>query len=143
MDTIEIPIFGPGIEVRQTNFKLWVENVRDPANESSEGVRKLSVVNDAAVAQYEIAPLPNERWAISICCSYECGNYSGLCSPWTDFSSREECVEHFLRTARRHFRPLGCREITSLQQQAQKEMVRQLADGLFGFIEPTPQLNSP
>ena len=123
---------------RRATFQLWIETVRDPARRASEGVRELIVLNGAATASYEIAPLPVGRWAVTVRCEYHCGHCHGAGIPWTDFPSREDCLEFFLNRARRHFgRPVGC-DGSDLQRNAQTEMKRLLTGGLFGFIEPTP-----
>ena len=123
---------------RRATFQLWMETVRDPARRASEGVRELIVLNRAATARYEIAPLPEGRWAITVGCEYHCGHCHGGGVPWTEFPSRDECIELFLNTARHHFgQPIGF-DGSDLQRKAQVEMNRLLTGGLFGFIEPTP-----
>ena len=126
------------LEERKAAFRLWVATVRDPAQANTEGTRKLSVIHGAATADYEIAPLPNGRWAVTVDCCYHCGNFCGIGTPWTEFASREECVESFLETARNHFGQKQDLHALSLQKQAQLKMKRLLSSGLFGFIEPTP-----
>ena len=123
---------------RRATFQLWVETVRDPAQEVSEGIREVIVLNGAATASYEIAPLPDGRWAVTVRCEYHCGHCHGAGIPWTEFPIREDCLEFFLNTARRHFgQPVG-RDGSEPQRNAQTEMRRLLTGGLFGFIEPTP-----
>lgn len=116
-------------------FQNWVTTVRDPADRASEGFRRIETSKGAAIADYEIAPLPSGRWAVRIRCEFRCGDFSGVGIPWTDFVSREACIDFFLSTARRHF---GSHHESTLQQQVQTEMKRLLAPGLFGFIEPIP-----
>ena len=123
---------------RRATFQLWMETVRDPAQKESEGLREVIVLNRAARASYEIAPLPEGRWAVTVRCEYHCGHCHGAGIPWTDFPSRDDCLEFFLNTARHHFGQLvGC-DKSDLQRNAQTEMNRLLKGGLFGFIEPTP-----
>ena len=124
---------------RKDQFRIWIETVRESATSNNEGVREISVLNGAATANYRIALLPNQRWAVSVQCSYNCGNLSGVGTPWTECPSREDCVAFFLKIARKHFLSPCPRDDSSLQYMAQKEMKRRLTDGLFGFIEPTPR----
>lgn len=138
MDMVDQCDIRMTLEERQAQFRTWVETVRDPAAVNTEGLREFSVLNRAAVASYEIAPLPDQRWAITVHCSYNCGNHLGIGIPWSDFPGREDCVEFFLTTARHHFRPQHSSDFSERQQQAQQEMKRVLNSGLFGFIEPTP-----
>ena len=121
---------------RRATFQLWMETVSDPARRASEGVRELIVLNGAATASYEIAPLPNGQWAVTVGCEYHCGYCHGAGIPWTEFPSRDDCLEFFLNTARHHFgQPVGC-DGSDLQRNAQAEIKRLLTGGLFGFIEP-------
>lgn len=126
------------LEHRQAVFRLWVETVRDPAQANSEGLREIHVLQGAATAQYDVAAIPHGRWAVSIHCCYRCGDCRGIGIPWADFPSRDECIEFFLVTARRHFGSKLGHDASDLQKQAQAEMKRRLSDGLFGFIEPLP-----
>lgn len=88
---------------RQDQFRIWIETVRDPATSNNEGVREIAVLNGAATANYRIALLPDQRWAVSVQCSYNCGNLFGVGTPWTECPSREDCVALFLKIARKHF----------------------------------------
>ncbi|MCX7411254.1 MAG: hypothetical protein NTZ32_24520 [Planctomycetales bacterium] len=134
----ELVLETESLAERQAVFQLWTEMVRDPAQRQSEGVRELIVLNRAATASYEIAPLPNERWAVTVRYEYHCGHCHGAGVPWTEFPSRDECIEFFLNTARHHFgQSIGC-DGSDHQRKAQVEMNRLLKGGLFGFIEPTP-----
>ena len=138
MDMDELVLETDTLAERQAAFQSWIATVRDPAQRQSEGVRELIVLNRAATASYEIAPLPNERWAVTVRCEYHCGHCHGAGVPWTDFLSRDECIEFFLNTARHHFgQSIGC-DGSDLQRKALVEMNRLLKGGLFGFIEPTP-----
>ena len=131
-------LLDDSLQARQASFQAWVETVRDPARAHSEGLRELIVLNGAAVADYEIAPLPNGRWAVMVHCSYHCGHFHGTGTPWTDFDSREACVAFFLTTVRRHFGYAIGSDGSDLQRRAQVGMAEILRSGLFGFIEPLP-----
>lgn len=138
MVTTEPERIDDSLEVRQAAFSEWVETVRNPARGHSEGLRQLTVLGGAAIADYEIAPLPNRQWTITLHCTYRCGHCHGVGIPWTDFESREACIEFFLRTSRRHFgSPIGP-DGSDFQRRAQIEMAEFLRGGLFGFIEPLP-----
>jgi hypothetical protein len=138
MVTTEPERIDDSLKARQAAFREWVETVRNPAREHTEGLRQLTVFNGAAIANYEIAPLPHGRWAITLHCTYRCGHCHEVGIPWTDFASREACIEFFLETARRHFgSPIGA-DGSDLQRRAQTEMAEFLRGGLFGFIEPLP-----
>lgn len=138
MATTDRILLDDSLTVRQAAFQAWVEKVRDPAREHSEGLRELIVLNGAAAADYEVAPLPNGRWAVTVHCSYHCGHFHGTGIPWTAFDSRKACIEFFLTTARRHFGYAIGPDGSDLQRRAQAEMARVLQGGLFGFIEPLP-----
>lgn len=140
MDMVDQRVISSTLEERQAEFRRWVKNVRDPAALSTEGFREILVLNGAATANYEIAPLPDLRWAVTVHCSYNCGNHHGVGIPWSDFSTRDECVEFFLKSARHHFRPQQLSDFSERQHQAQREMKRLLSSGLFGFTEPTPSV---
>ena len=134
--TDEVLLKPDSLEERQLAFRQWVENVRNPAQVNTEGSRELVVLHRAATAEYQVASLPNGRWAVTVHCSYHCGNCHGVGVPWTDFSKREECLEFFLMTARHHFKSRLDFDGSDLQKLAQNEMRRELSDGLFGFVEP-------
>lgn len=120
-------------------FDEWVATVRDPAQQTSERLRTLESANGAASATYEIAPLTNGRYAVRIDCRYDTGNMSGIGVPWTVFPSREECIDFFIRTARRHFSPEQTLSNCVASQYAARRQILELLDGgLFGFIEPAP-----
>jgi hypothetical protein len=140
MDMVDECVVSSTLEERQAEFRRWVECVRDPASANTEGLREVSVLNGAAVANYEIATLPDHRWAVTVHCSYNCGNHHGVGIPWSDFSTRDDCVEFFLNTARHDFRPQRLSDFSERQHQAQREMKRLLSSGLFGFSEPTPNV---
>lgn len=130
---------GMGTErVTDQEFRDWVDNVRDPARQNSEGLRELKLKNGAATANYEVAELPSGEWAITIHCSYSCGNFSGVGIPWSAFPSRADCLDFFLKTARRHFQRPPHPFDSDVQRVAQQQMIDLLDDGLFGFCEPDP-----
>ena len=126
------------LQLRQQKFENWVRTVRDPAMESSEGLRRLEAKNQRASAEYEVARISSESWAIRINLAYQCGDCSGHAVPWSTFSSRELCIDFFLNLARRHFQRPQHPFISDAQRCAQQEMNRLLKDGLFGFSEPAP-----
>lgn len=136
-DTVEH--FGTrDLEERRAEYRKWCETVRDPANASTEGIREIKSNNDSAVSQYEVAPLPSGKWAVRVRCEYRCGNYTGMGTPWTDFPTRDHCIAYFLTTARRHFGNDVDPTTSPKQKSAQLSINERLADGLFGFIEPSP-----
>ena len=82
------------------DFDRWVATVRDPAIEANEGVRTVGSRAIGAEASYEIAPLPDGRYALTFDLWYATGNCSGYGSPWEVYDTRESCVEAFLDAAR-------------------------------------------
>jgi hypothetical protein len=136
-DTAE-SLLAHDLEERQATYRRWCDTVRDPAKISTEGLREVEADNVSAVAQYEIAELPSGAWAVRVRCEYRCGNYSGIGTPWTEFPSRDHCIVFFRATARRHFRHDSNHVDSPKQRSAQVSINERLADGLFGFIEPTP-----
>ncbi|APZ94527.1 hypothetical protein [Fuerstiella marisgermanici] len=123
---------------RIREFEVWATTVRDPATRAAEGIRRITSKNCKAVAEYNIAPLTDGRWAVRIRCEYRCGDFSGTGSPWDDFPTRQSCVDAFLSQARRHFgQPLCGSVANELQRRTRQQMLQQLTEnGLFGFIEP-------
>ena len=132
------PLLALDLEDRQAGYRRWCNTVRDPATASTEGLRQISADSGSAVAQYEVAQLPNGTWAVRVRCEYRCGNYSAMGTPWTEFPLRDHCISYFLNVARRHFRHTIDSRKSSKQRLAQLSMSERLADGLFGFTEPTP-----
>jgi hypothetical protein len=135
------PCYRPGIESlehRRREFEVWCATVRDPATARSEGLRRVEA--PTAVAEYEVASLPDGRWAVRVNLEYGCGDRFGTCIPWTDFPSRADCVGFFLEQARRHFGlALAGRCVAAAQVTARRAMLRLLSgDWLFGFEEPEP-----
>ena len=96
----------------------------------------MQVHNGKATAEYEIAPLTNGRWALHFAFSYWCGNCEGFSTPWSEYESREACVEQFESRAKKFFgKPIdnGGNEV---QKVARIEMLTNFEGGLFGFVEP-------
>lgn len=121
-------------------FQEWVEQIRDPAKHASEGRRVVSAANGKASAEYEIARLPDGRYATRVCCEYRCGNFRGQSQPWSVFESREQCLEHALQIARQHFEPtLSPTNCSDTQHEARRQILEVLKGGLYGFIEPEPE----
>gem|GEM_PF-536854 len=130
-------LFAGNLEDRIAEFRTWCETVRDPAKAHSEGLRRLETANRRAVAEYEIAPLPDGRFAVRVSCAYRSGTMGGMSSPWTAMKSREDCVAYFLHLAQRHFvQEQTGRQISDSQHVARRQMLQLLNGGLFGFIEP-------
>lgn len=123
---------------RRQEFEEWVRTVRDPATNLSEGVRILEAQNGRATAEYEIAQISVETWAIRINLMFHCGDHRGLGIPWVTFPDRDQCLAHFLQMARRHFSVPQEGFHSDAQRSAQQEMSLLLVDGLFGFSEPAP-----
>ena len=128
-------------------FDRWVATVRDPASEASEGIRIIGSRELKAEAFYEIASLPDGRYALTFGFSYLSGDGRGHGSPWNAYDGRESCVATFLDAARRYFsQPIhGVEDQDDVtygyksQREAQKKMQALLeGDGLFGFMEPEP-----
>lgn len=122
---------------RLADFADWCKNVRDPADEQSEGERWLRSKDGKATICYEVAPLDATRIAIRYRLEYGSGNMSGLSSPWSVYPSRQACIDGMLNAARSHFgRELVFDNCNASQQEARKQMLELLEEGLFGFIEP-------
>src|SRR5437660_260813 len=134
------------------SFETWIATVRDPSDERSEGERIVRTAGGKAEARYEIAPLPDGRFAVRFDVQYRCGDHRGRGVPWTAYGTREQCVATFLEQARTFFSaPIGTcdpdedDEETSgnnTQCRAQRKILSLLdGDGLFGFLEPEPVKN--
>ena len=126
----------PPLSDRIEAFQQWVRDIRDPATLTTEGVRRVESRDGKAVADYDVAPLANGRWAICVNCFLRTGDYSGTGLPWTDFGTREECIDFFLGIARQHFdhesRPAALRS----------EMRTLLSATLYGcllYTSPSPR----
>lgn len=129
--------FSPSLENQQSKFERWGRHVRDPANESCEGFRRLEC--DGAYAEYDVAPLPDGRWAVRTSVGYDYGNCHSRSTPWTALATRQECLDAFVRHARVHFakelHPAdSC--VSERQRRARQKMLQRLTVGLFGFVEP-------
>jgi hypothetical protein len=116
----------------------WQTEVRDPAEQASEGVRTTHAGKEAD-ASYEIAPLPDGRWAVKVTCRYHRGNCSAIGTPWVARESREACLAYFLALARDHFREEAC----SLVQQKAARRMNALLRGAFREPDPVPRQNEP
>lgn len=112
-------------EQRIKEHQEWCETIRDPAFQSSEGIRRIE--EGPASVEYEIAPLPDGRWAVRYECS--CG-ISGVHCPWNPYPTREDALDAFLAAARAWF------EREAIRSEIKDKMLRALSGGLFGFLEP-------
>jgi|SaaInlStandDraft_1057018.scaffolds.fasta_scaffold54985_2 hypothetical protein len=121
------------------DYDRWCSEVRDPANVASEGLRLISSKQGHARFEYEIAPLPDGNWAVSLQYGFYSGDYTGHGSPWKKFSSREECLEAVVFTTREFFTK---QRNDASQTRARLEILDQLGSGLFEFKEPNPITNS-
>ena len=142
-ESMEEPVsslFAGNLEERIKEYEEWVKTVRDPACNKSEGERVLKASSGKATASYEMASLPDGRYAIRYRCEYNCGNYSGVGHPWSAEETRQKCLELFLDTAKKHFsQEQNDLSSNDIQKQARKEMLGLLKGGLFGFMEPEPE----
>src|SRR5438552_3295622 len=103
-----------------TDLDPWIAEIGDPAEKASEGKRVLRVKDGEA--SYEVAPLPDGRFAVRVACAFLCGDNHGMRIPWRAYPSREACLAFFLDQARRHFALKGYR-VTSAQAKARKAML--------------------
>jgi hypothetical protein len=116
-----------------------VRTVRDPARSTAEGIRTIRV--PGAEAEYEVAPLSADRWAVRVRMSYLCGNGSGRSVSWQEYQTREECIDFFVTAARHHFEAeLSGHDpvVNDSQQRARRAILESFRIGLFGFVEPEP-----
>jgi hypothetical protein len=112
----------------------WEKTIRDPAEQTKEGLRRLDC--GSAVADYQTAQLPDGRWAVRMTCRLEFA--SGMSVPWRAFPTREEAVDYFRQEALAFFQREG--NLRKDREQARRKIMRLLAEtGLFGFSEPEPQ----
>jgi hypothetical protein len=107
----------------------WEAEVRDPAEAASEGNRRIEV--RGASAEYEIAPLPDGRWALNMHLNYTCGDMSGRGIPWLPYPTRAACLDAFLSSARDYFK----KPKQGTAAAAQRAMWRQL-EPKVAFVEP-------
>ncbi len=125
---------------RKADHETWCREVRDPAIEHSEGRRTIRTARDEARFEYEIAPLPHGKWAVNWQYGFLCGNRDGSSHPWTQFGTRDECLQQLLMYARQFFTAPAT---DAVQQDPRREMQRLLGAGLFGFFEPEPVRQDP
>lgn len=121
---------------RRRQFEEWTATVREPAQEASEGVRSLLSKDRGASAEYEIASLPSGRWALRTDLRYHVGDLRGNTTPWTEYESREDCVDQFVDRARKFFSAEINAGDSDSQRHARYEMLKHFEKGLFGFVEP-------
>lgn len=123
---------------RHREFDIWVKTVRDPATASAERVRRLVSRDGHAMAQYQIADLGNERWAIHW--QMETRN-AGQASPWCVFPKRIDCVTEFFQKAHHFF---SVQKASSSEKRSVKQMSELLhqSNSLFGLLEP-PEVDGP
>lgn len=81
------------------DIATWMRTVRDPAEAAKEP--RVTVAVKGAAASYEIALLPDGRWAVRI--QTRCEPGSNLGCPWQACATRQECVRCFLEVAHWHF----------------------------------------
>src|SRR5205814_2358329 len=103
----------------------------DPAAASTEGERTIKV--NGAEARYQIAPLPDGRYAVRFRVVYLLGDCNAWSTPWAAFATRQACVEHFIDRAGEHF----SRGVTGAQEEVRRRMLR-LIDGFTAEPEPVP-----
>ena len=120
------------------DFARWVSEVRDPAELCNEGMRRIETKTGNAVAEYRIAKVADGRWAMKSSAWYMCGNFRGSGAPWKEFESRERCVKVFLSRAKGLYGKKLTGVVPESQRKAQEEMLSNLEEGLFGFVEPDP-----
>ncbi|MCA9073717.1 MAG: hypothetical protein KDA93_01700 [Planctomycetaceae bacterium] len=121
---------------RMAEHERWCHEVRDPAQQNSEGSRIVMPANGKALVEYEVAPLPNGEWAVRWAHRFLCGDVCGAGHPWTVHPTRDDCIELVLQTSRKMFSANG---LDKVQIPIAREMLHLLGDGLFGFNEPEPQ----
>jgi len=127
-------------ESEDSDLAKWITTVRDPAAKATEGRRVLRAGKDAE-ASYEIASLPDARFAVKVRYAYHSGNCSTASSPWCAFGTRSECLAYFLDGARQHFTDV--RHIASeAQLKAQKRMAA-LLNAILVFVEPPVEKPDP
>lgn len=130
---------------KQIAFDLakWKREIRDPANQSTEGQRWIHAPGHftKAMLLYEIAPLPSGDWAWKAELTIQ-----DLChrTPWTKApASRAAALHNMLLWATGILtseikNPHSSRDEHTVP--AAKALLERLDDtGLFGFIEPDPE----
>ena len=123
------------LEQRQLEYQRWCREIRDPAIQRSEGRRVIQSRCGCASLEYEIAQLPDRRWAVTWRQGFQCGDCRGQGHPWTARATREECLDLVLTSARAIF---ATNYIGKGQRAVARAMQQLLGDGLFGFLEPEP-----
>ncbi|MEZ5942923.1 MAG: hypothetical protein R3C18_16140 [Planctomycetaceae bacterium] len=116
-------------------WEQWCLEVRDPAREHTEGIRAIVTGRQGARIEYEIAQIAAEIWAVCWMARYHCGDHSGFAEPWQTHTTRTECLQIMLKSTREFF---SVEHEDALQTRMRNEMLQELDDGLFGFIEPNP-----
>ena len=89
----------------------------------------------SATAEYEVAPLPDGRYAIRYSCNLEF--VAGSQCPWRAFPTREECIAYFRESALKFFNLE--KKLRADRETARRKIVAMLSGGgLFGWDEPEP-----
>jgi hypothetical protein len=115
----------------------WEEHaktVSEPAERAKkEGIRRITC--GPAIAEYDLACLPDGRTAIRIQCRVE--SSSGMTIPWRAFPTRDEAIDFFRREVVAFFKREG--KLTKDREAARKKIMGILEpNNLFGFAEPEP-----
>lgn len=136
-DYVHIPIelLTKVTQTELTEHERWFEEVRNPAEEKSEGRRLVASSGGHAKFEYSIAQLSESRWAVSWQLGFHCGDHLGHAIPWKECSSREECLQTMLSAVMEFFSKQ--RDDTN-QTRSRLEILDRLGSGLFGFQEPKP-----
>lgn len=112
----------------------WETTIRDPAERTKEGIRRLDC--GSATAEYQVSSLPDGRVAIRIKCNLEF--VTGMSIPWRAFGTREEAVTFFQEQALAFFKRED--RLRADREKARRKIMGLLeGDGLFGFQEPEPE----
>ena len=69
------------------HWDIWEETIRKPADQAAEGTRRIDC--GSATAEYQLAHLPDGRWAVRMKCNLEF--VTGTSIPWRAFATRELC----------------------------------------------------
>ncbi|QDT40333.1 hypothetical protein Pan241w_03890 [Gimesia alba] len=129
-------VIAGDLDERLQQHEEWAATVRDPAKETSEGVRMLQTKDRGASAEYEIAPLPSDRWALRTDLRYHVGDLRGNSTPWAEYESREACVDQFIDRAKKFFSADIDAGGSDSQRHTRNEMLKHFETSLFGFVEP-------
>src|SRR5438876_577916 len=88
--------YTPAMSERVPNqWDVWEETIRKPADQAAEGKRRIDC--GSATAEYQLAHLPDGRWAVRMKCNLEF--VTGTSIPWRSFATREEAVAFFQQQA--------------------------------------------